>query len=291
MPSRFSIVAIVVFWFATTGYVAYRELWPRLFASGPPPVGIDLADEAKQNIPARWTLSRNNQKIGKLTTQMKYHDAEDTFQFTYRYSQLALEQNGIKMLVPDATSDVRMTREGDLKEQTMSGKVEVLVGQAKFEGTIEVRGVVNNGILTGRGELKSSFIDFAGDIDPVPVQRGQPLNPLQPVNRIANVRGGQQWIVSEYNPLQDALGSLFRKQLAKTHIPLGEAKPKETLIAEVSATPQNLQWQNQDVACWVIEYRRKQDAIARTWVRASDGKVLRQEAFEGGETLAFDRED
>ena len=30
---------------------------------------------------------------------------------------------------------------------------------------------------------------------------------------------------------------------------------------------------------------------ARTWVRGSDGKVLKQEAFEKGDTITIDRED
>lgn len=291
MPPRTAVAGIVAFWLAVTGFVLYRDVWPRLFASGPPPVSIELADEAKQNIPAKWTLFRNGKQIGKLTTLMKYHDATDEFQFTYRYNKLQLEQGGVTLVVPEALSDVRMTRGGDLREQTLSGKLEVIVGKSTFDGTINVRGVVTNGVLTGGGEVKSSFGDFAGDLEPVPVKQGQPLNPLQPVNRIAGVSGGQRWVVNEYNPLQDALASLIRKQLAKSGLPLGDAKPKDSLLAEVAGEPRNLTWQNQEIACWVIEYRRKEDAIARTWVQVKDGKVLRQEAFEGGETLVFERED
>ncbi len=291
MPSRFAVAGIVAFWLATTAYIAYRDVWPRVFATGPPPVTIELADEAKQNVPARWALYRGKEKIGRLTTLMKYHDKDDAFQFTYRYSHLRLEQGGITLEVPDATSDVRMTRAGDLREQTLNGKIAVLAGKTKFEGTINVHGVVTDGVLTGRGEVQSTFGDLSGDLNPVAVKRGQPLNPLQPVNRIANVRGGQQWVVSEYNPLQEALADLIRKQLAKSGLPFGDAKPKDSLIAEVGGETRDLTWQNQEVACWVIEYRRKEDAIARTWVRATDGKVLRQEAFESGETLVFERED
>lgn len=291
MPPRIAVAGIVAFWLAVTAYVAYRDVWPRLFATGPPPVSIELADEAKQSIPAKWALSRNGKKVGRLTTQMKYLDKDNTFQFTYRYSDLTLAQGGITLRVPDATSDVRMTRDGDLKEQTMKGKIEVQAGKTKFEGTIDVRGVVTNGVLTGSGEVKSTFGDFGGDLDPVPVKSGQPLNPLQPVNRIANVQGGHRWFVSEYNPLQDALADLIRKQLAKSGLPIGDAKPKDALLAEVGGSPRNLTWQNQEVACWVIEYRRNEDAVARTWVRVTDGKVLRQESFEGGETLVFERED
>ena len=43
-----------------------------------------------------------------------------------------------------------------------------------------------------------------------------------------------------------------------------------------------MHWNGEAVSCWVIEYRRD-EPVARTWVRASDGKVLKQEAFQKGE--------
>jgi hypothetical protein len=296
MPPRFAVAGIVAFWLATTGYVLHRDVWPRLFASGPPPVTIELADEARQNVPARWTIYRNGEKAGKLTTQMKYDDSADTFQFTYRYTELALSQGEITLLITEGTSDVRMTRAGDLKEQSLSAKVKVLMKATPkprefAEGTIDVRGVVNNGILTGRAQLTSNWGEIAGDLDPVPVPRGsQPLNPLQPVNRIGHVHGGQVWEVHESNPLQHAVGNLLRRKVAEVGLRLPEEKEKESLVAEVSSSPQTLAWQGQEVACWVIEYRRK-EVVARTWVAVKDGKVLRQEAFEKGESLTFERED
>jgi hypothetical protein len=290
MPSRLAIAGILAFWLATTGFVAYRDVWPRVFATGPPPVSIELADEARQNIPARWTLHRNGQKVGTLTTQMKYLDADDAFQFTYRYGQLELEQSGITMKVPEATSELRMTRGGDLKEQTMIGKVEVIAGGFTATGTIDVRGVVANGTLRGRCEVKSTLGNLAGDLDPVPVKTGLPLNPLQPVNRIGGVRAGLRWEVHESNPLQDAVADLFRKKLAEVGFRVPEPKAKDSLVAKVSSHPQSLTVKGQETACWVIEYRRA-EPVARTWVRVSDGKVMRQEAFEKGESLSFERED
>jgi hypothetical protein len=291
MPPRVAVVGILAFWLVTTGFTFYRDLWPRLFASGPPAVSIELADEARQNVPARWTMYRNGQKVGKLTTLMKYLDAEDGFLFTYHYTQLEFDQSGIKLVVPEATSEVRMTRSGAFKEETMSGKVEVRRGEETIvRGTIDVRGVVADGTLKGRCAVKSTFGNVETDLDPVPVPRtGQPLNPLQPVNRLS-VRGGQDWVVHESNPLEEAVAGLVRKQLATWGVRLPDEKAKDALVARVSATPQPLTWQRAEVACWVIEYRRA-EPVARTWVRASDGKVLRQEAFEKGENLTFERED
>ena len=291
MPPRIAVAGIVAFWLATTGYIAYRDLWPRVFSSGPPPVSIELADEARQNIPAKWALYRNrkpgDKPIGRLTTQMKYHDADDTFQFTYRYTDLRLDQGDITLEAKEAVSEVKMTRAGELREQSMTGKVKLSLRGAQIaEGTIAVRGVVTNGVLTGRCELKSDLIDIAGDLDPVEVPKnGHPLNPLQPVNRIGGVRGGLEWKVHESNPLQDAVFELLKKKFR-----LPEQKRKESLVAQVDRAQQTLNVNGADVSCWVIEYRRT-EVVARTWVRATDGKVLRQEAFEKGESLTFERED
>lgn len=294
MPPRIVVAGIVAFWLATTAYTAYRDVWPRVFQSGPPPVSIELADEARQNVPARWALYRNRQPgdkpIGSLRTQMQYLDAEDAFVFTYSYSGLKFEQSGVTLEVPKATSEVRMTRAGDLKAQTMNVQV-ALGGSKEIGGTINIRGTVTDGVLAGRVEIKSAFLNLSGDLDPVAVPKGLPLNPLQPVNRIANVTGGQRWEVSESNPMQEAVGALLRKKLAEFGLRLPDEKKKESLVAEVGREPQTLRLaKGEEVLCWVIEYRRA-EPVARTWVRASDGKVMRQEAFEKGESLTFERED
>lgn len=287
MPPRIAVAGIVAFWLVTTGYIAHRDLWPRLFSSGPPPVSIELADEARQNVPANWKLLRNGEKVGKLRTQMKYIDAEDAFQFTYRYTDLRLDQGDITLEAKEAVSEVKMTRAGELREQSMTGKVKLsLRGAQIMDGTIAVRGAVTNGVLTGRCELKSDLIDLVGDLDPVEVPKnGHPLNPLQPVNRIGGVRGGLTWEVQESNPLQDAVFELLKKKFR-----LPEQKRKGSLVAQVDRAQQPLKVKGEDVSCWVIEYRRA-EVVARTWVRASDGKVLLQEAFEKGESLTFERED
>lgn len=291
MPPRSVVLGIVAFWLAVTGFAFYRDVWPRLFSDQAPPVSIELADEARQNVPARWAIVRNGERIGRLVTQMQYLDATDEFKFTYRYSDLALEQSGIVMKLPDALSEVSLSRAGHLKAQSMTAKAEALLnGVSVAQGSVSVRATVTNGALTGRAEIKSTLLNLEGDLDPVPVPAGLPLNPLQPVNRIANVRPGDRWEVHESNPLQDAVGNLFRKKLAETGLRLPEEKKRDSLVARVSAEQQELTIRGEGVRCWVIEYRRA-EVVARTWVRASDGKVLKQEAFEKGETLSFERED
>lgn len=291
MPPRIVIAGVLVFWLATTGFAFYRDIWPRFFASGPPPVAVELADEARQNLPAKWKIVRNGQPVGRLTTQTKYHDADDTFQFTYRYTELTLKQSDVTLVVSEAVSDERMTRAGELKEQSMNARVKVKHPKGEMAGTIEIRGVVKDGKLNAHAALKSDVINLESDLDPVDVPQGsRPLNPMQPVNRLAHIQGGKRWSVDETNPLQTAVMGLVKKQIAGFGFRLPEDKKKESLVAEVDSSPQTLKWQEQDVPCWVIEYRRT-EVIARTWVRVTDGKVLRQELFEKGEHLMFERED
>ena len=291
MPSRRAIALIMLFWLASTTYVAYRDLWPVLFASGPPPVAIDLADEAAQTVPVRWTIHLSGQnKPGRLVTQMKYVEADDTFAFVNHYSDLRYESSGVVVVVPELTNVVRVTRGGDLREQTVEGRMELYLGGLKFaHASAKVIGKVVDGQLLATCDIKAPFPigNLAKELDPVPVPRGQPLNPLQPVNRIANVRPGRRWVVHESDPLKEAVALLVKGKAAEYGLRLPEEK-RDALIGEVLADQQTLDWQGEAARCWVIEYRRN-ELVARTWVRASDGKVLRQEAFEKGETLTLVR--
>jgi hypothetical protein len=290
MPSRRAVALILAFWVATSAYVAYRDLWPVLFASGPPPVAIDLADEAAQAVPVRWTIRVSGQKKpGKLVTQMKYVEADDTFTFTNRYSDLRYEMSGASVVVPELTTVVRVTRGGDLREQSVNGKLEVYLGELKIgEATAKVAGTVTGGQLVATCDVRSTLGNLNKTLDPVPVPKGQPLNPLMPVNRIGDVKPGRRWVVHESNPLEDAVGALMREKASEFGLKLPEKK-REPLIGEVLSQTQTLDWNGESVACWVIEYRRE-EVVARTWVRESDGKVLRQEAYGKGERLTIERD-
>jgi hypothetical protein len=291
MPSRRAVALIVAFWVASTAYVAYRDLWPVLFASGPPPVAIDLADEAAQAVPVRWTIHFGGQKKpGKLVTQMKYHEADDTFAFTNRYTDIRYEAAGAVVVVPELTSVVRVTRGGDLREQTVDGKLELtLPGGTKLEGSAKVVGRVEGGLLKATCDVRSPLLDMKRSLEPVPVPRGQPLNPLQPVNRIADVLPGRRWVVHESDPLKEALRALVKEKLGEYGLRLPEEK-REPLVGEVLSERRTLDWNGEAVSCRVIEYRRGDELAARTWVRAADGKVLKQEAFHKGDTVTVVRD-
>lgn len=291
MPSRPVVVLLLAFWLATTGFVLYRDVWPLVSASGPPPIVVELSDEASAHAPIHWTLYHGDVKAGHLRTAIFYNDADDTLWVNYRYTHVHLDVAGARIVIPELTSAVRITRTGSLLEQVVHGRIGVQIGHRQpgaeptFETQVEARGQVENGQFTGTCTIDA--LDGEYPLGPVPVPEGHALSPLQPVHRLGHVRAGQQWVVHEVDPLGEAMLAVIRGKLGG----FGPLEPKrEPLIATVSAAPESLSWQGESVPCWVIEYRGSEPK-ARTWVRVDDGKVLRQEAFGSGDRVAIDRDE
>src|SRR5262249_30986624 len=146
--------------------------------------------------------------------------------------------------------------------------VPVADAEAKVDGWVE------NGMLYGRCDLKIPGLgNINQDLEPVPVPSGYALHPLEPVSRMARVRPGRRWVVREVTPLEEAVAALIKNKLGKFAESLPERK-REPLIAEVLSDPETMRWNDEDVSCWVIEYRAGGEVRARTWVRVADGKVL-----------------
>lgn len=293
MPSRRGLALIALFWFATTGYVVYRDVWPRWFGDAPPPVQIDLTDEATLSLPVRWSVYRGDKKIGSLTTRMQYVPADDTFRFISSYRDLVIEVAALNvtltLVVPALETTTRVTREGELREQSMTGTIEARERGLKLaEAKATVQGKVERGELVGTCRLDSPLFRLDRPLTPVPVPRGAALNPLQPLNRLRDVRPGKRWVIHETNPLFEAVDGLTRELLKQANVTLPAAKRPE-LIAEVRRSPESLDLPTGRVGCWVIEYRTEQP-VARTWVSVDDGRVMQQEAFGMGD-LRITRED
>lgn len=286
MPSRTGIVGVVLFWLATLGYVGYRDVWPRYFSAGPPPLRIDLTDEATQTLPARWGIFRGPDKIGTLTTWMEYAAADDTFWFRSKYNRLTFDYSHVTIAAPELETAVRVTRDGDLREQTMAGKFEARITGLTLGATAAVDARVENGLLVGRAKIvppPAFGRPIDKPLDPTPVPGGQVLNPMMPVNRLRDIQPGRRWVIRESDPLRDSLTAAF-PILAQQR-----GGPKD-LIAEVRSDPEVLTVKGVPIECRVIEYRGD-EVTATTWVAISDGRVLRQEAAGFGEKLRFERED
>jgi hypothetical protein len=315
MPSRSGVAVIALFWLATTGFVVYRDVLPRYFSDGPPPLRIDLADEATSQVPAKWSLFRRaadgkDEKVGGLTTYLQYVNRDDTFWFRSEYRDLKFQFGAIHLSLPKVDSAIRVTRAGWLREQTLDGRLQVTAGLFTTAADAKLEALVKDGVLGGTVKIGPAASEFGErppgnwsmerDLAPVPVPNGQVLNPMMPVGRLWDVRPGRRWVIREVDPMKEALGLLAQEVAKASPLPIGlpggPTEPRE-LIASVRSAPEPLapyrpgKEPGDPVDCWVIDYRATNDDLtATTWVGVADGRVLRQEATGFGERLRFERE-
>jgi hypothetical protein len=288
MPSRPVTLVIVACWLVTAGWFVSRDVLPRWRAGEPPPYTIELADEAlRQVVPTRWTFTINGAEVGTIRTALQYRESDDTFELSATCPAMTLAVVGpIEVVATDYDDGIRVTRDGELRAMHTAVRLAVrgLGLQARFEMWAEVR----NGRLERRAEFDAPGLgrsDLA--LDPTDVPRGSVLNPMHPVPRITGLRPGQEWRQPLTDPRSDIVRAVVAR-LAGSEAPNLSGAP-DVLQARVLTEPQPVDWNGESHVCLVVEYRGEEHT-ARTWVRQSDGMVLRQEADAHGETLVLQRE-
>ncbi len=280
MPSRQVVLLILGFWVAANAWLCYRDLRPRLFApEGPPPITIDLADEARAQT-NQWRVYQDGERRGYAQTWVDYVESDDTFLvcgvFKLWTSRLQHGDADIQL-----TGRFRVTREGNLREMS----AEVVAKVQKFEVRGSLDGVVRDRIFTPH--LRIPALNINRELPPVQVSaRGSVLNPMQPVNRITGIRPGQRWRVPLVDPLGDVFAASFQRQVDTPAF----------VEAEVLRETRKLEWSPHigerrplEVDCLVIEYTGE-ELTGHTWVRAEDGLVLRQEVTRQGQELVLQRD-
>jgi hypothetical protein len=304
MPARHHILVILAFWVAVSSWFYYRDLRP-LFWSETPPFVIDLADEAQAH-KIRWTLLEGELPVdqpldkdkirGYAETEVDYQEADDTFlvSCTVKRWPTKIQHGEPPLKVKNA---YRVTRDGGIREVRAQLTSPVTVpGQGVVDLNGSLEGEIKDGRLTPHVKLDVAGLDqaqaghdhlhFERDLEPIEVSlRGSVLNPMQPVNRVAKLKKGQQWRTPLLDPLNDALEAVLpaflRRQARTTRFAGAEVLPDTYLLYWDGRRPA--------VPCLVIEYTGD-DFKARTWVREIDGLVLRQEATKAGQTMTLQRD-
>ena len=275
MPSRFFTGFILLFWAVSSGWFFYAEFWPQLRGGDPPPFTIDLADEARKLSPSiEWEIIRGGEKIGRVTTNIHYREDDDSFELSGTVHDLNLGKASLVRVVL-MTNHYRVTREGQLLAVGAEANLRLFGGEVK--ATLEGQRVGNSFHVTLR--LDSPLGKRELVLEPVPMSaRGSALNPLHPVDRIRGLSLGMTWRIALVDPVRDALANL---------IPGMQAGPSY-LQARVLPQFGTLEWAGQEETCYVIQYSGE-SVEARTWVRVTDGAVLRQEARLNDDELILER--
>jgi hypothetical protein len=269
MPSRFLVVVILAFWLAVLGWFACWDVWPRLHP-GEQPYTIDLSREVTpEDGPLKWTVYRNGIKVGGANTWVLYHRKDDTYSVhaKYFFHDFKVSLGPLEGEITGLDSTYRVTQDGKLREVHVegSGNLHGLIEQIQ----LRVDGTVENGRFASHWKVTAPLMKQEFSPDPIELASNHSmLSPMQPWNRLYDVQENRTWRLVLFDPLADSLQAL---------LPLGRVELKE-LDAGVLQGTDDLPWQGHTETCLKIEYRGK-DLLAYTWIRKSDGLVLRQEAF------------
>lgn len=269
MPPRWLTALIVAFWLGTTGWLVYREVVDRVHSGEPPRFAIDLTDEVSSNT-ISWNVLQKGERIGMGRSWVhRRRDRTFVFRSEFRFHELSL----LKVLkFKKMTSMYRVNSDGHF----LALGAEVYLESSPFGiDMVEITGELLDGFVAPRVKLHTGdkFIEhnFKERIK-VP-ERSSVLNPMHLVNKIHGLYEGQTWHIPLLEPLSVQLPGQGIRELK----------------AEVSRD--RLVWQEEDTSCFRIDYGEPgKRAKARTWVRASDGLVLQQEAAHEGWEIVLERE-
>ena len=90
MPPRWLTFGIIVLWIGMTGWLFVREYWPQWQPGQPPPIHIELADEAQNNIPIRWTIIKDDEDRGYARTAINFRENKNPKQV--RTAEIGIRQ-------------------------------------------------------------------------------------------------------------------------------------------------------------------------------------------------------
>jgi hypothetical protein len=286
MPPRWLSLTILAFWLGTTGWLVWRDLWPRWRTGEPPPYHIDLVEEVHRDPNSNihlWAVLEDDRETMQAKSWVEHHSEDDTFTLHLDLKPRPTFRQPPAGPVPRmriVSSLLRVTREGSLRELGVRVAVN---GTFPFfpepiHGTLLLAGAVRGERFFPRYQVEQSGLTLLeGNLSAVEVSyHGSVLVPQHPVNKIQGLRPGQSWRM----PVVDPFAAAFGFADAVRHV-----------NARVLPEPRPLQWRDkQPKTCLVIEYEGE-DEKATTWVEVGSGLVQRQEAAFGGNRLVLQRDE
>jgi hypothetical protein len=294
MPPRWLCVSIIAFWAATTGWLVWSELRDEFAPDEPPPYVIDLTDEAQpENNHIRWVvwLGEEPPQTGMFsgTTWTEHHEREDEFTLHVRLDASLTGAGKIDLgliKLKHMFSEYRVDRAGRLVSAAADFAFEDPFGA---DVSVRMTGQVGAGEFRGKTVIDTVLGRQEIALGPVPVSRHKSvLLPMHPINkiRVDDLYPGRTWKMPLVNPLARALPGAD----SAPHTLRARVLPERHLLNPVSKTVAR---RNKPISCLVIEYDSddKDSPKPRTWVRAADGLVVRQEASLGDKRLVMQRDN
>ena len=259
MPPRWASVAILLGWAVMAVGLIRRDILPDLLI-GPPPDLRSIAAVNRADGPTRWILlvhddpnNKSGRPIGRAVTE-----------------SLPLDDGGLK-LTSRTTLDADALLQSTRFSGRASGKVEVdnsieigPTGNLRRIDAVVREAGVEEPLMKVRGEVVNDrlVIETIGPIAVLNIKKAVPYAPkgliqnaLGPIDRMPGLAVGQRWESRVVSPLTGKL---------------------DVIASEVTRRA-DIFWGGGLVSTYEVVQTVPPTLSARTWVRRSDGLVLRQE--------------
>lgn len=259
MPSRLACVGILLFWAVASVGLITRDVLPDLLI-GPPPDLRSVAAADRSAGPTRWSIlvsddpSMNSlRSVGQVVTRSAI-DPDGRLKLVGE----AWFDSG-KMLhgTPYASrEDVRIRVDNDY-DIDRSGNLLSFRAVVKAEGTdaplLRMEGVYRNHAIDVKARGPIDLLDLTRSFPYEP--RTMIQNALGPIDRLPGLAVGQRWEARVVSPLTGKI---------------------DVVKAEVVRRGE-IYWDKGTVGVFEVVHKIPPAISAKTWVRRSDGLVLRQE--------------
>jgi hypothetical protein len=305
-----------------TSWLFVRDYWPQLQPGQPPPFRIDLADEAQNNIPVRWSIFKDGEDRGYARTWVNFRSREDdSHQPVIKAGEWEFELGGEFKLwtitqsrygQPDflVRNRYRVTREGELREfkSTVSvnkktrvfGPIDQDPDSPREDSEtseeiqmVEISGEVHDDLCYPRVTVSPDIkkLTFVALVEPLMkslvAYLERPMEPIRMPKRAAML-----------NPLEPVNKLAKVRKGQRWRIPMidpmsawQKSSGVQYLDAEVLWETEWIKWgpHKEPVPCLVIKYQGD-DLTGYTWVQEEDGLVVGQEITQHGDNLRLMRD-
>jgi hypothetical protein len=259
MPSRWACVGILLLWAIASVGLITRDVLPDLLI-GPPPDMRSIASADREAGPTRWSISvaedpglQSLRSVGQAVTQSNL-SPEGWLRLE---SKVWFDSGRLLHGTPFASSDDVRIDVDNTCDIDPGGNLKSFRAVVRADGT-------DSPLLVLEGEFKNRAIEVkaSGPISLLNFTRSFPYeqktliqNALGPIDRLPGLAVGQRWEERIISPLTGKI---------------------DVVKAEVTRKSE-IYWDKSMVATYEVVHKVPPAFSARTWVRKSDGLVLRQE--------------
>jgi hypothetical protein len=283
--------AVLVLWLSTTFWLVDRKIVPTLLIGEPPAYATPGKDRQR---PVAWYLNLNESRLGWALSDI----GRQTTDVTEIHSLVHFDGLPWDQLLPTYLREVARASIQAANSIEMEVESHMLINPLNqlqsFDTKLRFRPNMGQSLVAIEGNVEGDALvlnsrcgNYPQEKITVPMPDHKIRDSFSPETELRGLRLGQKWTIVSYSPLSLPSNALDLLQ---------HRAPTVVLLAEVEEK-KDLMWNGKMEPAWLVVYRSdtsqspgsESTVRNRMWVRVSDGTVIREEVFLGGNTLTFSR--